>query len=292
MTGFDSNPHDVVSISAEKAYVTRYAKNFDTPTDPNGIGDDLLIVNPKAQTVTGRIDLAPYAVAVAGAAIQARPDNALLAEGKVYVSLGSQNRDYSAAGGGRVAIVDPAADQVVGTIDIPVLKGCSRLAYLAASKTLYVACGGIFADGDQQIAESGIALIDLGASPPAVTKTVSGTAIGAGSVNFSWVFPAADDLTLAGTLGATDPVTYAQTAPDTLQAIDPAAGTVTKVLEGDAFDFGRAAGTPSRILFLPDGSSTNPIVHVVDASATPIAPLADLNANPSNQLPPREIAWY
>jgi hypothetical protein len=293
MTGFHSIPHDVVSISANKAYVTRYAKNFDTPTDANGLGDDLLIIDPQAKTITGRIDLSAYAAPVAGADIQARPDSGVFIDGKVYVSLGSQDRDYAVAGIGRVAIVDAATDQVTGTIDIPGFKGCSRLAYLAASKALYVACGGLFADPiDVQIAESGIAIIDLGASPPVVKQTISGTAIGAGSVNFSWVAPLASDLLLAGTLGTTDPVTYQQTSPDTAQAINPGAGTAVKVLQGDAFALGRAAGTPAGWVYLPDGSATKPIVHVFAPAATPVAAAVDLDSNPSNHLPPREIAWY
>ena len=74
-TGFYSNPHDVIAVSATKAYVTRYEKNA-TPTASTtdfDDGDDLLIIDPSVPAITGRIALSSYATAVTGKTIQARP---------------------------------------------------------------------------------------------------------------------------------------------------------------------------------------------------------------------------
>jgi hypothetical protein len=176
-------------------------------------------------------------------------------------------------------------------IDLPAFKGCSRLDYIEASKTLVVACGGSFSDVDQA-AGSGIALIDLGAEPSSIKTVISGSMLGA-PVNFLWVRAFAEDQLFAATLGASDFTTGAQLAPDALYALDAVAATSTKILEAGAYDLGRAAGggTP-RTLFLPDGKATAPTVHVIDASATPPAEVGQLNPSPTTGLPPRELAWY
>src|SRR6185369_5242395 len=80
-TGFKANPRDVVRISATKAYVTRYETNGAPGAFPFDGGNDLLIIDPSAPSVTGRVDLSAYATSAPSAAISARPDRALLAQG-------------------------------------------------------------------------------------------------------------------------------------------------------------------------------------------------------------------
>jgi hypothetical protein len=169
---------------------------------------------------------------------------------------------------------------------------CSRVDYIEASKTLVVSCGGAFADGPAQPARSGVALIDVGHEPAVVKNVVSGTTLG-GSVNFNWVQAFADDSLFAATLGTLDPVTYDQTSPDAVYAVDGVAGSGTKILEGAAFDLGRAAGlgTP-RTLFVPDAKSSAPVVHVIDASVAPPVEVSSFEPSPSTHLAPREIGWY
>jgi len=286
---FAANPHDVVPVADGKIYVTRYARNADAAAQADERGDDLLIVDPRPSppAVMGRIDLASFA----GEGVEAHPDAGILAGGKVYVSLGNQSADYTVTAAGRVVAIDPGTDQVTGMIDLPGLKGCSRLDYIEASKTLVVACGGSFSDADQT-AGSGIALVDLGAEPTLVKKVISGTTPGA-PFNFLWVRAFAENRLFAATLGATDFTSGAQLAPDALYLVDGVAGTAVKILEAAAYDLGRAAGggTPGA-LFLPDAKASGPAVHIIDASASPPVEVGQLDANPANHLAPREIAWY
>jgi hypothetical protein len=62
-TGFNSNPHDIVTLSASKAYVTRFNENGAATPAPDDFddGDDLLIIDPSQPQILGRIDLKPFA---------------------------------------------------------------------------------------------------------------------------------------------------------------------------------------------------------------------------------------
>jgi hypothetical protein len=295
VSDFKSYPHDIISISATKSYVTRYGANPNPTDDPMSRGDDLLILNPRADggpAILGRIDLAPFAAtSVSGAAIRARPDKGLLVGDKAYVSLGSQSDDFSATGEGRIVIVDTNTDTVSGMIALPGLAGCARLNYLNADHTLYAACGGDSSALDQA-RTAGVAMIDLAVDPPVVSKVVPASALGGHPVNFSWVAPFSGDLFFAGTFGVIDFASGTQLAPDATAAVVPSSGQVTALTSGGAYELGRAAMVFPSTLYLPDADPANPLVHLYDVSVTGASPAGDLDANPSVHLPPREVAFY
>lgn len=289
---FKAFAHDVISVSATKAYVTRFGTNPAPTADPMSLGDDILIINPSSSpqpTIVGRIDMAPYAAPVAGATIEARPDKGILIGDKVYITLASQSADYAATGVGRIVEIDTTIDQVSGMFDIPSLAGCARMEYVAASQLLYVVCGGSSSALDES-QTSGIARIDLSGAAPAMKDTLPATWLGTQPLNFSWVAPVSDTQVWTATLGAFDFTTHAQTAPDGIWSIDPVSETSMKSIEGGAFNFGRTAfqATPPT-LFVPDGDATHPLVHVLDLGG---AAQVDIDANPSQHLPARDVAWY
>ena len=296
--GFKSNPHDVVTLSATKAYVTRYETNL-TPTPDAGDfdeGDDLLIVNPRSLTVLGRIPLAAEATpGPAGEPTQARPDRALLADGLVYVSLSSMNSAFTATGAGRVVIVDPAADAVVGHIDLPGTRNCSGLTFAAATKHLYVACGGAYGDPAAQVAESGLIEVDVSGVAPVVGRALPASALGTDPLNFFYAaVSAAGDTAFAGTLGAyPDPTSGTPGTSDAFYFAPLGGATPTKLAEGAAGDLGGAVIDPaSNRVFLPDASARKPAVRVFDATTGAALPAADFEPNPSGHLPPRTLGWY
>ncbi|HET6149944.1 MAG TPA: hypothetical protein VFH68_20560 [Polyangia bacterium] len=292
---FNVLPHDVISVSASKAYVTRFGSNPAPTSDPMSRGEDLIIVNPRAEggaIITGRIDMAPYAAPVAGAVIQARPDRGILVGTKVYVTLASQSADYASTGEGRIVIVDTMTDTVSGMIPLPGLAGCARLDYFAGGQMLYAACGGSSSDLDPS-ATAGVALIELGVDPPLVSKVIPASAFGGRPINFSWVAPLSGDLFFAASFGAKDFATNAQLAPDAMWAVFPSSGAASKQAEGGAYNLGRAALLASpATLFVPDADPAKPVLHVFSVSAADAVPADDLDANPSVHWPPREIAWY
>jgi hypothetical protein len=290
-SGFKANPHDIAVLSDTKAYVTRYDRNA-AATDAMGKGDDVVVIDPATGTITSRIDLAPEATAVTGKDIQARPDRLVIASGKVYVSLGNQDAMFAAAADGRVVVLDPATDTITGHVDLTGLKGCSAMFHLAATNTLYVACGGSFADADQAAA-SGVAEIDLAVTPPVLKRTTLASRLDGQAVNFSWVAAVSDTRGFAATLGkfppqgSTDPGTN-----DATFAFDPTAHSPTKLpVTAGAFDLGRAALGEGK-LFIPDATFDKPVIHVLTAPATGDITEASTLADPAKGMPPREIAWY
>jgi hypothetical protein len=290
--GFNANPHDVVHVSSSKAYVVRYEKNpAPTPaTDDFDDGDDLLIIDPSVPVVTGRIDMSSQATTVAGMTLQARPDHAVLLGGLVYVTLNNLAADFSVAGPGRVVIVDPATDTVTGTIDLPAQTGCSGLVADEDAKKLYVSCGGEFSDADQT-ASSALVEIDVSGTKPALGKIVTGKSLGTQPVS---ALPAAlfGGNAFTATAGALDFNSGNQTAPDTFYSIAIETGAGTKIIDGGAFNLGRPAVDPSKkTLYLPDGDPVTPRVRVFDVSGVAAA-VTPFEPNPTEHLPPREVAWY
>jgi hypothetical protein len=292
IANFKAYAHDVISVSATKAYVTRFGTNPAPTADPMSLGNDILIIDPSSSpqpTIVGRIDMAPYASPVAGAMIEARPDKGILIGDKVYVTLASQSADYRATGIGRIVEIDTTTDEVSGMIDIPSLAGCQRMEYVAAAQVLYVDCGGSYSASDTS-QTSGVARIDFSGAAPMVKDTLPATWLGTQPLNFSWVAPVSDTQVWVGTFGAFDLMTSVQTAPDAIWSLDPVAETSMKSIEGGAFNLGRAAfqATPPT-LFVPDADAAHPLVHVLDLGG---AAQVDIDANPSQHLPPREVAWY
>jgi hypothetical protein len=291
-TGFESNPKDLVAISASKAYVPRYETNTAPGAQPNDGGDDLLIIDPTAATILGRIEMAPHAAPVEGKTIFARPDRALLADNKVFVTLNSMDEKFAASGEGRLVVVDPATDQVTGVLPLTGMKGCSAMEYVAASKTLMVVCGGFFLDADQGAA-SGVVVVDV-ATPPAVKTTLPASAVSGGQpLNFSSIVAISSSVVLVGAIGRfADATNNVEGVPDALLQLDPSTGTVTKLMDAGAFELGRGAGS-SAMAMIPQGSTKQPRVQVFTVSAAgSVTKSGDLDPNPAHGLPPREIAWY
>jgi hypothetical protein len=283
--GFEmANPHDVVIVDDHKAYVTRYAKNA-APADPMAAGDDLLILDPRDGAVSGRIDLSAYA----STDFPASPDRAILAAGKVVVTLNRWDAATYGYGDASVVIVDPTTDQVVQSLALPGMKNCEGLDYADTTKTVLVACGGSFTT--EQAQESGVAVIDMSSSPAQVARMISGTTFPTPPVTFLWVMalPTASGANRAftATLGSLSP-----DVPDNLYAFDFVSGAPTSFGMATPYNLGRPAGGSGRLL-VPDADMAMPRVHVYDVSGAgaPIEGTAFM-ADTVNGLPPREIAWY
>ena len=293
--GFKANPHDIVTLSSTKAYVTRYETNAaPTPVaDDLDEGDDLLIVDPTLLMITGRIPLLPYATSGEdGTPTQARPDRAVLANGLVYVTLNSIDADFATTGAGRVVIVDPTTDAVVNVIDLPGVKDCSGLTYVAETKTLYVACGGAFSDAGQ-VAESALIEVVLSGPAPVIGRALHAAAIGAGTDTLNLFYAAVlGDTAFVGTLGQYPAVDGSSPGtPDGFYAVSLATGVATPLASGAAGDLGAAVVDPAtKRVFLPDAASQAPRVHVFDASGVTPVEVTGFEPNPSTHLPPRGIS--
>jgi hypothetical protein len=288
-TGFYANPHDAIGVSSTKAYVTRYERNAVPTANPADFdeGDDVLIIDPSVPAITGRIDLSSYAIAVAGATMQARPDRALLVGTTLYVALGELSDDFMTAATGRLVAIDTTTDRVTATIDLAGVTSCTGLSYVAASQVLVVACAGTFSDADQA-ATSAIISLDLTASPPVERHRQTVAAFG-GSAIAGYSGAAS-----AGALGFG--VTYGVLggAPDSFWVLDAAAGTATKLADAsDSFVFGSVLVDAERsIVYLTDADPAAPRVQIYSYATTPPSHEAAIEADPALGLPPREIERY
>jgi hypothetical protein len=274
--GSAANPHDVIAVSAHKAYVTRSAPS----------ASDLLVIDPAAATILGHVDLRSQSSwPGADRPVHPMPDRGLLLGSLVYVSLNELTDDFKAAGPGRVVVVDPARDAVTATIDLPTLQNCGALASVEGARALAVSCAGVFADGAQQVDTSGVAWIDVGVTPPA-SSVVS-------AVEFAGAVSNLDVAVLAPALGFTVVSgDFATMRPDALWAFDLPAGARRKLLEGSgAFALGGlVADAAQKRLFIGDASDKDPRILVIDAS-DPAGPTVQRPIAISG-LAPRSLAFY
>jgi hypothetical protein len=287
-TGFTADPHDYVELAPNKAYVTRYEQNTAAKaTDTNfDQGNDLLIVDPSQPKILGRIDLGAFAPA----GVLPRADRALLVSGQVFVTLDASNTDYQGNATGRLVIVDPASDQVVGTVDLPGTKNCSAMFYLAADHKLLVACNGDYGDGAQQYAASGIATLDISTSPPALVTLVTGAA--ASNLVFSNSTVAALDA--SSVLGVTDGA-LSGTPPDSLWLIPQDGTSPSKIFSSaEAFALGAVLVDAQRnLVFVADGTTVAPpLLRVFTRSGGAFVATTTITTNPTQKLPPRALAWF
>ncbi len=279
-----TNPHDVVVLASDKAYVTRYDPNL-AATDPDLAGNDVAVIDPATGALLNRIDLDAYASPVAGTTILARPDRALLIDGNVIVSLNQIDQSFRTYGEGKLVVIDPATDAVAASVPLTGLANCEGMTYVDEQRLLLVACGGPFAGST---AESGIAVVDLSVSPPVLTRVIASAAFDGRPLSMGWVLalPPAGGGTRAFAV-TSDPN---DVAPDALFQFDYVAGTTSLVATSAPYTLGRPAGVPG-LLIAPNSTRSRPRIDLYDASASPTA-TTTFTSDPITGLPPLEIAPY
>jgi hypothetical protein len=295
--GFNfANPHDVVILSDTKGYVTRYGVN-PAPTDATSKGDDILIVDPRDGTVAGTIDLSSYAVAVAGVTMHARPDRAMLVDGKVVVSLNEASdfpTDLNGSityAGGHLVVIDPATDTVTQDLALGELKGCEAMTYLADDKLLLVVCGGSF--GADPAADSGIVPVDLSGSTAVLAGPISAVAFEDRAVSFQGIAALAAGgkrQAFVNTLGAFATAS-SDAIPDAALVVDLNGATAAAIASSTAYDLGAPALAGTRLL-LPDATASMPRLRVVDVGVATPTEAAAFVTDATNGLPPRLVAAY
>jgi len=132
-----ANPHDLVvpppGAAGDEglAFVTRYGAGF----------NDLAVLDLGTGQVVDRIDLAPYA---RNSDHLARPDQALLHDGLIYVTLEDANASFTTFMNGRVAVVDPVLRQVIDLIDLDGQNPFESLSFAPSTGLIYVGLAGLF----------------------------------------------------------------------------------------------------------------------------------------------------
>lgn len=282
--GVKTNPHDLVMLSADKAYVTRYDLNL-AATDPDLAGNDIAVLDPATGALAARISLDAYASPAGNTTPLARPDRALVAGGQVIVSLNEIDQRFANYGEGKLVVVDPTTDTVTAAVALSGLVNCEGMTYLAAQKLVLVACGGAYAGST---AQSGVAVVDVGVSPPVLARVIPSASFDGRPLDMGWVLEAPP--AAGGTRAFAVTSDPNDVAPDALFAFDYVAGTTQLVATSGPYTFGTAAGLPG-LLLVPNSTRSAPRIDRFDVSAAP-APDGSFTADPITNLPPQQIAPY
>jgi len=284
-TGFAANPHDYLELSPSKAYVSRFESNSKPGAQDFDAGGDLLIIDPGAGTVTGRIDLAQPD----DGDFLPRADRVWRVGNEVWVLLQRFDADFKTAGDARLVGVDPDTDSVSWTLDVPGVAGCGGVALSPSGKALALACSGVTTDLDSAndaapTQRSDLVLLDVTAHPPAVTRRFQAAAqLGAplgSSVSFATetrlVAVALGDLTVKRN--------------DLAFTLDTAVGMVEPLLDaGAAFALGdvRCAPGCTELCFLTDAQANE--LHVWKVNGAVLSEQPAIPGDTTIGLPPRAI---
>lgn len=278
-TGFESNPHDYLEVSASKAYVSRYGTNPTPGVQPFDDGDDLLIVDTDRFSITGRIALA----SPDDGEYFPRADRMIGVGTEVWVVLQRMNADVSASADSRLVGVNPSTDAVDWSLDLPNAAQCSGFSRSPSGTRVALACTGDYSDADAT-SRSTIILLDATLSPPTEVRRFEvaqelHTQLGP-AVAF-----AREDLLLGTAYG--DGVS----TNDLAFSVDVDAGTSTVLLDsGAAYALGGVFCDPgcADTCWLADSQALGLHRWTVDATTLTETPL--VNPDPSVGLAPHELS--
>lgn len=265
--GNGSDPHDIVVVSAARAYVTRYNET------------DLWVVDPSTGNHVGSVDLSTLADA------DGIPEMDQLAAvgGNVYVTLERVDRNtlpWEAPGASFVAVIEAGADTLLDTdaatpgtqpITLANANPFSTLQLDPDTGNLYVACVGKWS-----VSDAGVESL----SPVTMTTTgtiLTGTAAG-GDITDVEVVSAERGYAI---------VTDAAFATSLL-AFDPRSGAVIDtVYAPGTFSLQDVEMSAGGELFLADRSPTAPGIRIYDAATGTEKTAAPVDVG----LPPFSIAF-
>ncbi len=263
--GFDGNPHDLLSISPTKAYLTLFS-----PNSKGAGGNGVVVVNPQTPALVGNIIVSTLATRDGnGIVTLARPDRAILANGVAFVTLGNIDADYASYGQGRVVLIDPNTDQIVNHIDLPDGRGCAGMA--TAGNVLVIGCDGDKSD-PTHVTYSALFMYDI-SNPlaPAPTQTITASQLTRQSI-YSNGLAVADGHIYFVSTGTSDAVYEDTTA--LFSAASPYVLGGLLVANGD--------------VYVADAETTHPAV--IRASGSTV--VQRIISAPNSLLPPRTLLAY
>ncbi|MFQ5670589.1 MAG: hypothetical protein ACE5HD_08760 [Acidobacteriota bacterium] len=233
--GAGSNPHDILLLEDGRAYVTRYEPPF----------NDLAVIDAASGEILSTIPLAGLAENRDGTP---RADRLAAAGGAVFAGLQDIDRTFTRFAEGKLAVIDPLRDQVVGVVPLGGKNPGAMDVLMGEDGRLriYVALAGIFPGLQPQELSGGVAVVDV--------------------ANRAFERLALDDDDAGGNLGALAMVSerlgYVVRTDAALEnsvlAFDPEAGTVRRtVVQSSDFipeieaDHGGVLAVPDRAFLTP-----------------------------------------
>jgi DNA-binding beta-propeller fold protein YncE len=159
-TGFPSNPHDYLSLSPGRAYVTRYGDNGNAGKEPFDTGSDVLIIDPQSRTIKGSVPFPKQG------ALLPRPDRmlALPQHNQVWVTLQRFNVNFRELGDSELAAIDTRNDALRWIVPLPGARNCGAMALSPSGRYAVVACSGPLIDNRTNTAGSMLVVLDTATS--------------------------------------------------------------------------------------------------------------------------------
>ncbi|WP_437658808.1 hypothetical protein [Sorangium sp. So ce1182] len=296
-TGFAANPQDYVEVSPAKAYVLRLEPNLAPGAQPLDGGSDVLVVDPGARALVGRVDLSP-AMAGEDPEFHPRPSRAVLVEGSLYVLLTASTLSFLDTAASRLVEIDTRDDAIKAITVLEGLHGCTGLAASGSGARLAVACSGSFGgDSTSTLAEAGLVVLARAEGGLVEERRWMAGELGEAPPGFSVAF-ASEATVLFTTLGR-DASGGERPVDDTLTAVDLAGGEPAVLLRSQELPFSlgevRCAAACGRCL-VADAETDGGVVHRFDVGAggdsRALVHAGAFHVDPRVGLPPRYIGAF
>ncbi|NUP08558.1 MAG: hypothetical protein HOW73_21115 [Polyangiaceae bacterium] len=291
-TGFiQANPQDVLEIASDKIYVSRYGANPEPGVEEFDEGSDVLVVDPQAGAIVGRIDLAG---AMAGAAedIEPHPSRMVGSAERAYVLLSAYSRDFSKSDDGRIAVLDSTSDTIADTLVLSGARGCYAFAIAPSGTRLAVGCSGTFnLTSTPNLDDSALLVLDLVDGGLTIAKRFDAVDIGDAPIGQSIAF-VGDDTLMFSTMGQLDDA-GSQRVPDRLLELDIAAGDTRELLRTESVPFtigDMRCETTCGICFVADGDRN--VVQRMEIDGAGVGALEAISIDDGIGLPPRYVGAY
>ena len=308
MSAYHSNPQDVYYVSDTSGWISRWAANPDANAAPKEKGTDLIEFDPRTMKRTGRrVDLSSLdttieetqydkdfkPIGMVTSAATASPAGLVPAGKSLVVGLVRITAAYNYAPG-LVAIVDPVAGKLLGTLALDGLTNCGEVRPVRGqSSQVLVGCIGTFGDGG---ANGGIVKIEVDDKGKAKILYAFRVAdhMDAQDTN-SNIVSLGGDLVLSSVPGSIDPTTMQVGNTDAAYTLDLKTGKQKQLFKSEgAFSIGvPALDADTGAILIPDaGSMGNPLFGIHRFLIDPDMKITDdgfVNVAPKTTLGAREV---
>ncbi|MCZ6600943.1 MAG: hypothetical protein O7A07_08875 [Acidobacteria bacterium] len=251
--GVGANPHDAVLLDDGRMLVTRYEPPF----------NDLAILDASNGRLLGTVPLAGLAENPDGTP---RADHLVKINNIVFVGLQDLDRTFTRFAEGKLAVVDPMQDSVVGVIPLGGRNPGAMEVVVASDGTarLYVALAGIFAGLQPQELSGGVMVVDP------VNRVLERMAL--------------DDDAAGGNIGAlamvSDVLGYVVSSDaafiNRVLAFDPVSGSIRRILLETNLFVPELEVDSGGVLAVPDTSFSRPRLCLYRVAADPASPETEL----------------
>jgi len=291
-TGFGSNPQDYVPYTDTKAFVTRYEPNLADGEEPFDGGDDVLIVDPSAPEIVGRIDLTP--------ALDGEPDGfhpragrAFLAGGKLRVLALGFNTDFTDSLAPRLITIDPDTHAIEDVLVFEGMTSCGSAALSPDGEEIAIGCSGAYGqDPALGFPDSGVLVVAVDDAPQEIARWTS-DALEIDQVgSLAWLDGDHLAVLTSGRLSADFTETEANDAARTLNVRD---GSVSAPwLETMPFNLADVTcSLKESICLVADGETDGGVVQKLSVGASgDVTVIGSVKPAPEIGLPPRSFGTY